>query len=281
MLNHSGPNKLPDSWGLFVSAKTIRLLFVVGSLVIAGFAQAQTGTVSLQANQTTAVGSLVPVLTWSTNPVAESCIASGGWSGAKAIAGTQTLPEITASTSYTLTCTWNAGSATIAWVAPTTNTDGSVLTNLAGFRILFGTSSTALTNSVVIDDMTRTSATTSALPPGTWFFAVRAFNSNNGESDNSNVTSKTVTGDSDARTLNITITAPPSLVTIATNVFDVVQQSDGSWSPRAIVGTIALGRPCSEAFTATGGYFEVDRDDVTLNGESPWSNSLVARCATN
>jgi len=281
MLNHSGPNKLPDSWGLFVSAKTIRLLFVVGSLVIAGFAQAQTGTVSLQANQTTAVGSLVPVLTWSTNPVAESCIASGGWSGAKAIAGTQTLPEITASTSYTLTCTWNAGSATIAWVAPTTNTDGSVLTNLAGFRILFGTSSTALTNSVVIDDMTRTSATTSALPPGTWFFAVRAFNSNNGESDNSNVATKTVTGDSDARTLNITITAPPSLVTIATNVFDVVQQSDGSWSPRAIVGTIALGRPCSEAFTATGGYFEVDRDDVTLNGESPWSNSLVARCATN
>jgi hypothetical protein len=257
-------------------------LFVVGSFVAAGVAQAQTaGTISLQANPASATGSAVPVLTWSTNPVAQNCIATGGWSGPKAVAGTETLSEITVTTSYTLTCTWGSGSTTITWVAPTTNTDGSALIDLAGFRILFGKSSTTLTNSAVIDDMTQRSATTSALTTGEWFFAVRAFNIHNGESDNSNVVSKTVTGDTDVRTVNVTIVAPPSLLTIATSVFDVVQQSDGSWSPRAVVGSIAIGRPCSEAFTATGGFFEIDRDDVTFNGESPWSNTLVARCATS
>src|SRR5213076_1330508 len=97
----------------------------------AGVAQAQ--TVSLSANKTSATGSLTPVLTWSTNPVASSCAASGGWSGTKAASGSQTLTAISASTNYTLTCTWATGSSTVSWVAPTTNTDGSSLTNLAGF----------------------------------------------------------------------------------------------------------------------------------------------------
>jgi hypothetical protein len=270
-----------------MSAKTIRHLFVVGSLMAAGFAQAQTaGTVTLQANRTSATGSLVPVLTWSTNPVATSCQASGGWSGTKSASGSQTLPAINASTNYTLTCTWGTGSTTVSWTAPTTNTDGSALTNLAGFRVYYGTSSTALTNVALVDDVTRRSTTVSPLTPGTWYFAVRAFNTSNAESDNSNVATKTVTGGTAARTVNITITAPTpvppptgSLVTTSVDVYDVLQQSNGSWSPRAIVGRIALGRPCSTAFIANGGYYQVTLSHVTLNGVRPWSNILVVRCA--
>jgi hypothetical protein len=227
------------------------------------------------------------VLTWSTNPVAASCVASGGWSGSKAVSGTQTLPAITASANYTLTCTWGTGSTTVSWVAPTTNTDGSALTNLAGFRVYYGTSSTALTSNVLIDDVTRRSATINSLTTGTWYFSVRAFNTSNAQSDNSNVASKTVSGGTDARTVNITITGstppPPtgSLRTTSVDVYDVLQQSNGTWSPRAIVGRIALGRPCSTAFTANGGYYQITRTDVTMNGTSPWSNILVSRCATN
>jgi len=275
-----------------VSAKTIRHLFVAGFIFAAGVAQAQTaGTVTLTANRTSATGSFAPVLTWSTNPVAASCAASGGWSGTKAVSGTQTLPAISASTNYTLTCTWANGSTSVSWVAPTTNTDGSALVNLAGFRVYYGTSSTSLTNSMLIDDVTRRSATISPLTPGTWYFAVRAFNTSNVESDTSNVASKAITGATAARTVNITITGttpppnptPPTgtLRTTSVDVYDVLQGSNGTWSARAIVGRIALGRTCSSAFTATGGYYQITRSDVTMNGTSPWSNILVARCATS
>ena len=64
----------------------------------------------------------------------------------------------------------------MTWVAPTTNTDGSALTNLAGFKVYYGTSSTSLSSSTTVDDMTRRSATISSLTPGTWYFAVRAVN---------------------------------------------------------------------------------------------------------
>ncbi len=38
------------------------------------------------------------------------------------------------------------GSAMISWTPPTTNTDGTALTNLAGYRIAYGTSATSLTS---------------------------------------------------------------------------------------------------------------------------------------
>lgn len=176
----------------------------------AGTAQAQTaGVVTLNANRTSNVGSFAPVLTWSTNPVARSCTASGGWTGAKAASGTQTLAAISASTNYTLTCTWSNGSANVTWTPPTTNNDGSPLTNLARFKVLYGTSSSSLSSSVIVDDITRRSATIDSLAPGTWYFAVRAVNTANMESGNSNVTSKAVAGASAARTLGITITSAP------------------------------------------------------------------------
>jgi serine protease len=180
-------------------------------LFAAGAAQAQTaGVVTLQANQTSATGSLTPVLTWSTNPVAQSCTASGGWSGTKANYGTQTLSSISASTNYTLTCTWGNGSANVTWVAPTTNTDGSALANLAGFKVYYGTTSTSLTSSITVDDMTRRSATISPLAPGTWYVAVRAYNTSNAESANSNVATRVVTGATAAKTVAITINSNPT-----------------------------------------------------------------------
>jgi hypothetical protein len=259
-------------------------------LFAAGVAEAQTaGVVTLQANQTSATGSLVPVLTWSTNPVAQSCTASGGWSGTKAASGNQTLPSINASTNYTLTCRWGTGSATVSWVPPTTNTDESALTDLAGYKVLYGTSSTAFTSYVRVTDITARSTTVSSLAPGTWYFSVRAYNTSQVESANSNVASKVVVGATAARTVSITINAPPTtpppttpppvtgLHTISRDVYDVQQQS-GAWVTRAIVGSIALGAPCTKAIYASGGHYAVATSLVTLNGVTPVSTQLVAKC---
>jgi hypothetical protein len=68
----------------FMRVQTSASLFAL-FIFAAGAAQAQTaGVVTLTANRTSNVGSFAPVLTWSTNPVAQSCTASGGWSGTKA-----------------------------------------------------------------------------------------------------------------------------------------------------------------------------------------------------
>ena len=121
-------------------------LFALPMLLLGSIAQAQTaGTITFSANKTSSTGSFAPVLTWSTSPVATSCSASGGWSGTKFASGSETVASISANASYTLTCAWGNGSATISWTAPTKNTNGSSLTDLASYKILFGNSSTSLT----------------------------------------------------------------------------------------------------------------------------------------
>ena len=244
--------------------------------------QAQTaGVVTLRANSTSATGSMVPVLTWSTNPVATSCTASGGWSGTKAVSGTQTLPAINASTNYTLTCSWSAGTARVSWTAPTTNSDGSALTNLAGFRIYYGTSSTALTQSMAVNDMASRAATVAALTPGTWYFSVRAVNTSQVESLDSNIASKVVTGASAAGTVGITITAPTPTPTtrrtIATAVYDVVRGANGRWVLGRTVGTIQIGKTC-RTYYLSGDYYGVTTGLVQIT-RTPRGTTLVAHCA--
>ena len=155
-------------------------------LMLATLAQAQTaGTITFTANKKTASGSLIPVLTWSTSPVATSCTASGGWSGTKFASGSETLAKITSSKSYTLTCTWGSGSTTLRWTAPTKNSNGSTLTDLAGYKVVYGRSATSLTQSKSVTDPKATSTSIGSLAVGTWYFAVRSVNSRKVESKNS------------------------------------------------------------------------------------------------
>jgi hypothetical protein len=84
------------------------------------------------------------------------------------------------------------GGATLSWTPPTTNTDGTSLGNLAGYRISYGTSASALTQTVQIANPGVTTYSLSSLSPGTYYFAVRAYTSNGTESANSNVSAKTV-----------------------------------------------------------------------------------------
>jgi len=82
--------------------------------------------------------------------------------------------------------------AVLSWTPPTTNTDDTLLTNLAGFRISYGASATALTQTIQVANPGASSYTVPNLAPGTWHFTVRAYTSNGTESAQSNVASKVV-----------------------------------------------------------------------------------------
>lgn len=69
-------------------------------------------------------------------------------------------------------------SITLSWSPPTQNSDGSSLTNLAGYTLHYGTASQDYTGSIEITDPTKTSYVVSdtSFPPGTYYFAISAYN---------------------------------------------------------------------------------------------------------
>ena len=84
------------------------------------------------------------------------------------------------------------GSATLSWTVPTENTNGTPLTNLAGYHIYYGTSAGAWTSTITVLDATETSYVVAGLAPGTYYFAVVAFNTAGDDSPQSNIGSKTI-----------------------------------------------------------------------------------------
>jgi hypothetical protein len=176
--------------------KTRLILFATIALLACGNAIAQ-NVVDLNLTARSSSGSAIPTLTWS-NPTASTCTASGdaAWTGVKPVSGTATLASVPPPTgrSYTLNCTWPGGStsAIVSWTAPTTNVDGSALTNLGSFRVVYGRTATDLDTSLVLDTPTARTTTIQNLAAGQWFFAVRAANTLGIESALSNIATKTI-----------------------------------------------------------------------------------------
>jgi hypothetical protein len=84
------------------------------------------------------------------------------------------------------------GSAVVRWVPPTTNTDGSALTNLSGYRVAYGREISTLDQSATINNVSITSHTVEDLAPGAWYFAVYSVNGAGMESPISDVATKTI-----------------------------------------------------------------------------------------
>jgi hypothetical protein len=72
------------------------------------------------------------------------------------------------------------------------NTDGTALTDISGYRVLYGTSSTNLSSSLTVTDAGVTSSVITGFAPGTYYFAVTTLNSTGVESVVSNPVFKTV-----------------------------------------------------------------------------------------
>ena len=74
-----------------------------------------TPTASLSAAPTSIASGGASTLTWSSTN-ATSCTATGGWSGTKAMSGTQSTGAITMPSSYSLTCTGTGGTSSVSTV---------------------------------------------------------------------------------------------------------------------------------------------------------------------
>jgi len=78
------------------------------------------------------------------------------------------------------------GSVTLSWTAPTARTDGSPLTNLAGYKIFYGRMSGIYDYQIDIANPGIVTFVIENLVSGDWYFALAAYDSNGLESDRSN-----------------------------------------------------------------------------------------------
>lgn len=86
----------------------------------------------------------------------------------------------------------STGMATVSWVAPTRNTNGTSLTNLAGFKIYYGTSIDRLDHVVDVPSVGLSTFVIDDLAPAKWYFGVSAYTSTGIESSRSALASKTI-----------------------------------------------------------------------------------------
>ncbi len=82
------------------------------------------------------------------------------------------------------------GTAILSWDVPTTNADGTPLTDLAGFKVYYGNASGNYTTIVDVGNIT--TYVVSNLGPGPHYFTVTAYNTSGYESDYSAESSKTI-----------------------------------------------------------------------------------------
>ena len=85
-----------------------------------------------------------------------------------------------------------AGSVTLSWAAPMQNEDGSALTDLAGYKLYWGTTPGNYTGTATIDNPGITTYTVDGLSAGTYEFVATSRNAAGIESTYSNPVTKTV-----------------------------------------------------------------------------------------
>lgn len=283
----------------------MRRLFLAPLLLAASFAlhaQALTGTFTVTPTTANAPASVdLAWNVWNFKP-STVCTASGSWTGTKPLTGGQTVNNLLNDATYTLTCVTpavppvaGAGSVTLSWQPPTQNTDGSTLTNLAGFRILYGASASALSQTVQVPGAGVSAYVVDGLSSGVWFFAVKAYTAGNVESGPSNVVSKAVDAGGTpgipavtwTKTVTVKVSAqpkPPVLVTVEQTAYKMDNGNQNQLKV-AKIGTVPLGKPCvqtispftNEPVDYMGLNLLKDRMVAVVTGSSR-PNQILAKC---
>jgi hypothetical protein len=267
--------------------------FMLGLLALLTLsAQAQV-TVTLSSSAPSGISPHSHTLTWSSTG-ATSCTASGSWTGAKPTSGTQAVTNLRTNASYRLDCTGTATSysAALTWVAPTQNTDGSPLTNLAAYDVSYGPNCTTMP-SVKAVNAPATTTTVSGLA-GNVCFGVKARTTTGQQSALSNTVTKTqpaaATGFAQADVTVDTQPAPPTGLAVTDSVAWSVKPDGSNWLSQFIarlrgdyrldrvVGEVALGTACSTGLDVReAGYYRVPRDAVNFIRST--SSAIVAKCS--
>lgn len=141
----------------------------------------------------TSTQDLTVSVTWSSSSASVAGISNAAGSKGLATAlaaGSTVIKAVSGSVSGSTTLTVANRSATLTWDAATTNTDGTALSNLANYKLYYGTSSGAYTKNV--NAGTGTTYVLNNLSPGTYYFALTAMNTGGTESSFSNEAVKTI-----------------------------------------------------------------------------------------
>ncbi|MBI5286287.1 MAG: PKD domain-containing protein [Deltaproteobacteria bacterium] len=104
------------------------------------------------------------------------------------------LPVIVASlciTLFTMPDNIHAGQAILSWDPPTTNADGTPLTDLAGYKLYYGTAPGNYSQSIDVGNVT-TYTINNLIDGFTYYFAVTSYDTSGNESSYSNEVNKTI-----------------------------------------------------------------------------------------
>lgn len=85
-----------------------------------------------------------------------------------------------------------AGSATLSWNPPTENSDGSSLTDLAGYRIYYGRNANSPGQTIVVNNPGLTRYVVENLSTAKWYFTITSVNTSGVESNRAPTVSKTI-----------------------------------------------------------------------------------------
>jgi hypothetical protein len=174
-------------------------------IALAAHAQAaNTGSFTITTT-VNADGTLTPKASWSTTPAANSCTASGDWSGTKAASGTEDLAPAAATLAraFAMICTWPGDTqAFLSWVPPTQYTDGTAVSFcanatdsgicIAKYRVRHGTVTGVWPDVKDVNSPTAKGYTWTGLGAGPHFFVVSTITGYGSESGPSNEAGKTL-----------------------------------------------------------------------------------------
>ena len=119
----------------------------------------------------------------------------GGCSGSSSTGSTMTSSPLTQSGTpgrISNPSRTAAGAVTLTWVPPADNTNGTPLTDLAGYHIHYGTSQDNMNQVIDLAGTSTTEYEVSGLAPGTYYFAISAYTTEGTESAESDVGYKTL-----------------------------------------------------------------------------------------
>lgn len=186
------------------------LLVPIGILALSSVAEAQTFTVE------PASGPGPFTITWDSQG-GTNCQAAGiaDWTGAVGSSGTKSVRPAVGTKNLSLACTLpglQISDITLSWLAPTENTDGTPLTDLAGY-VIFSGKTDPPTSQTTINDATALKRVVPNLSAGKWFFGIKAKNAAGTLSDLSGIVAKDVPFTGPTRpwsaTATIEVTPPP------------------------------------------------------------------------
>lgn len=192
------------------------LALLILPVAFAATAPPQVGTVTLTSSQTSVAGSGSVTLTWNATATADgSAVTSCQPSWQTATVGSSGTASVTvsATTTYTLTCSWTDLSAVLNWTPPTLNTDGSAI----------GGSEVPLTYSVFAGPQSKETPLTSGVAgapvtvgpfsAGTECFVLTAVPASGGMSPPSNEVCKTLGTETAKATTTVAVSAVPQAPT--------------------------------------------------------------------